>query len=48
MMARAATCQSPSRGSTCPECEKGILNYDGLLNLVCPVCGYQAPGGAFT
>jgi hypothetical protein len=34
-------------GALCPQCQKGILDYDGLLNLVCPVCG-QAQGGCFT
>ena len=34
-------------GALCPECRRGILDYDGLLNLVCPVCG-QSQGGCFT
>jgi hypothetical protein len=25
----------------------GIMDYDGLLNLVCPVCGF-GEGGCFT
>jgi hypothetical protein len=34
-------------GALCPQCQLGILDYDGLLNLVCPVCG-QGQGGCFT
>jgi hypothetical protein len=34
-------------GARCPECRRGILDYDGLLNLVCPLCG-QGQGGCFT
>jgi hypothetical protein len=34
-------------GALCSQCQKGILDYDELLNLVCPVCG-QAQGGCFT
>jgi hypothetical protein len=32
-------------GIACPMCGKGILDYDGLLNLACPVCGFQSTGG---
>ncbi len=31
----------------CPRCGKGVLDYDGTLNLVCPVCGV-VEGGCFT
>lgn len=34
-------------GKRCPRCKHGILDYDGLLNLVCPVCG-PVQGGCFT
>ena len=34
-------------GGICPVCEIGIFDYDGLLNLKCPNCGYSA-GGCFT
>jgi hypothetical protein len=34
-------------GDTCPHCRKGKLDYDGLLNLACPQCGYSL-GGCFT
>jgi len=32
---------SPLRkGSTCPRCGKGILDYNGLIQLECPACGF--------
>jgi hypothetical protein len=34
-------------GDLCPNCHTGQLDYDGCLNLACPVCGY-AIGGCFT
>ncbi len=34
-------------GKLCPRCRQGILDYDGLLNLVCPVCG-PMQAGCFT
>ena len=34
-------------GDLCPVCGKERLDYDGLLNLSCPVCG-PAVGGCFT
>lgn len=34
-------------GNRCPKCQTGIFDYDGMLNLVCPHCGYTA-GGCFT
>ena len=34
-------------GDLCPHCGKACLDYDGLLNLACPECGY-ALGGCFT
>jgi hypothetical protein len=34
-------------GDLCLKCHTGKLEYDGLLNLACPVCGY-AIGGCFT
>ena len=36
------------RDQRCPQCGQGILDYNGLLDLVCPVCGYREPGGSFT
>ena len=38
----------PARpGGLCPRCQQGILDYDGMLVLRCPVCGF-AEGGCFT
>lgn len=37
----------PQPGKPCPACGSGIMDYDGLLNLVCPVCGF-GEGGCFT
>lgn len=34
-------------GDLCPQCKRARLDYDGLLNLSCPECGY-AVGGCFT
>lgn len=34
-------------GDQCPSCLQDTLDYDGLLNLTCPSCGY-ALGGCFT
>lgn len=34
-------------GDLCPQCKQAQLDYDGLLNLSCPKCGY-AVGGCFT
>lgn len=34
-------------GDLCPQCKQKRLDYDGLLNLSCPNCGY-AVGGCFT
>ena len=34
-------------GRTCPQCGKGKLDYNSLLNLYCPKCGYET-GGSFT
>lgn len=34
-------------GRLCPKCNHSYLDYDGLLNLVCPECGI-AESGCFT
>ena len=34
-------------GVVCPSCGADRLDYDGLLNLSCPSCGYTL-GGCFT
>ncbi len=42
-------CQIPVKpGQICPNCGEGILAYDGLFLLTCPVCGHVAEGGVFT
>jgi len=35
-------------GYVCPECGRGVLNYDGLFILSCLECGTIAANGAFT
>lgn len=45
---KSKVCSAPRPGQKCPECGKGKLDYDGLLQLCCPVCGYTASGGGFT
>ena len=34
-------------GDLCPACKQELLDYDGLLNLTCPSCGFSV-GGCFT
>jgi uncharacterized protein (DUF983 family) len=38
--------ESPRAGMRCPFCHEGMLDYDGVLDLVCQVCGYKSSGGA--
>ncbi|MCI0519212.1 MAG: hypothetical protein L0Z70_03035 [Chloroflexi bacterium] len=38
---------APRCGDLCPHCRAERLDYDSLLNLVCPRCGSQG-GGCFT
>lgn len=35
-------------GQRCPRCQGGVLDYDGMLMLVCPVCGVTQGGGCYT
>ena len=35
-------------GDLCPKCKTERLDYDGLLNLVCPKCGGVFGSGCFT
>ena len=37
----------PRAGQVCQKCQSGVLDYDGLLNLVCPNCGL-IESGCFT
>jgi len=32
-------------GALCPVCGRGILDYNCMLNLVCPVCGNEFSAG---
>ena len=36
--------QDPRPGDSCPKCEGGYFDYNGLLNLVCIRCGYTLAG----
>ena len=36
--------QEPRRGDLCPACGEGVLDYDGMLNLGCPECGFSLSG----
>lgn len=35
-------------GDVCTHCQKGILAFDGLFNLVCDTCGYVSDTAVFT
>jgi hypothetical protein len=41
------TIPEPQVGDLCPVCQAASLDYDGMLNLTCPNCGYSL-GGCFT
>ncbi len=32
-------------GSVCPKCGEARLDYNGVLDLQCPKCGFVAGGG---
>jgi uncharacterized protein (DUF983 family) len=34
------------QGDLCPQCGRDKLDYNGLLELECPVCGFRDTGGA--
>ncbi|NCP87276.1 hypothetical protein GW781_05775 [bacterium] len=34
------------RGAVCPQCGQGILDYNGMLELECPRCGFSTSAGA--
>ncbi len=36
----------PRWGEVCPQCGKGELDWNGLLELECPECGYHDTRGA--
>lgn len=31
-------------GDLCPQCGQARLDYDGMLNLACPACGFALAG----
>ena len=36
-------------GDPCPQCGRGKLDYNGLLELECPLCGYRyLAAGSYT
>jgi hypothetical protein len=35
---------TPKAGDLCPKCQSAKIDYDGLLNLRCPHCGYTLAG----
>jgi len=35
-------------GSLCPNCGLGKLDYNGLLEFECPICGHRNTGEAST
>jgi hypothetical protein len=35
---------APQAGDLCPNCQSAKLDYDGMLNLTCPQCGYTLAG----
>lgn len=36
------------RGELCPRCQKGIPDYDGMLDLVCPACQLRQSSAGFS
>jgi hypothetical protein len=36
--------EAPEPGEICPTCNVGVLEYDGMLNLVCTECNYVSAG----
>jgi len=39
---------APAPGALCPRCRNGRLDYNSLLNLQCPMCGYETAAGGCT
>jgi hypothetical protein len=38
--------QSLRPGMVCPRCKEAKIEYDGMLNLVCPNCGLTEAGAS--
>lgn len=34
----------PKAGDICPKCQSAQIDYDSMLNLSCPECGYTLAG----
>lgn len=45
-LARQGQNPSAGEGEVCMLCKQGTLEYDGMLNLVCPFCGYRESGAS--
>jgi uncharacterized protein (DUF983 family) len=41
-------CRAPKYRGKCANCGRGKLDYNGLLQLACPVCGHVAESGGFS
>ena len=42
VVAKTRIVKEPLRqGATCPQCGKGKLEYNGMLQLECPACGFS-------
>ena len=35
---------TPKIGDLCPQCQSAKIDYDSMLNLSCPDCGYTVAG----
>jgi hypothetical protein len=35
---------TPKAGDPCPQCQSATIDYDSMLNLGCPDCGYTLTG----
>lgn len=35
---------TPKAGDLCPKCQSAKIDYDSMLNLSCPDCGYTLAG----
>ena len=44
----AKPCRAPKYGGRCAKCGRGKLDYNGLLQLMCPVCSHVAESGGFS